>query len=366
MLPSSALYKRAILRPHQRFFQVDLYSGTGALLENEVPVYGGNIAANLQQRVTRSGSFALSADFWPGDNPLASLTPYQTVARIRAGIRYGNGSTESFPLIEGRVGHVQREADGTVSARVDDRAADVVGLPFEQPRNSENVLITEQIRRLIQEALPGAVFGANDVDDALTPKLTWDEDRGKALDDLAEAVGGRWYQLGDGSFVVRRMAYDVGTPVQEVRDEEEGGLMLSGVPQISRDGAANSITVVVERADGSAPFRVTARDTAPSSPTRWDGPFGRAAQVIKVQTPLTEGEALTYARAQLSAATALAAPWSFSMIPDYTLEPADTVRVRSRGVRSTQLIDAITYPLNQRDAMTVSSRAYVRAPATVQ
>lgn len=364
MLASTALYKQAIHAPHKLAFEVDLYAGPGgAKLENDVPIFGGSISANLTHRVTRSGSFTVGPQWWP-TTATSPLTPYQTVAVVRAGVTYGDGSTETFPVITGRVGELSRSPNGDVSARVDDLAADVVAYRFEQPRNSENVSIIAQIQRLIREALPSATFGSNDVSTlAMTPPLTWDDDRGKALDDLAEAVGGRWYALGDGSFVIREYPYDVGTVVQTFADGP-GGLMVAGTPKISRDGAANSVTVIVERFDGGTPFRVTARDGSPTSPTRWGGPFGNVTQLVKVQTPLTTGEATTYARAQLNAATALSSQWSASVVPDFTMEPGDTVRLTSRGVSEIQLIDSITYPLTP-GTMSLSTRAYVRAQANL-
>lgn len=366
MLSSSATYKQAIHGPHELAFEVDLYDGLGNLLADSVPIFGGSVNANLTHRVTRTASFEVGPEWWPGDDPTAPLTPYQTIAHVRGGIRYGNGSREMFDLIRGRVGEVDRDDDGKVSVRVDDLAADVIGVRFEQPQNSENVTVLAQIRRLIVDAFPGATFGTDDVDApaTMTPPLTWDEDRGKALDDLAEALGARWYCLGNGDFVVRRYPYDVGTPVQDVFDGLDG-LLVSGQASLSRDGAANSVTVIVERFDGGTPFRVTARDAVPGSPTRWGGPFGMVTLPIKVQTPLTVGQATTYARAQLNASTALRSRWGVAMVPDYTLEPGDTVRLQSRGVRSTQLIDTITYPLAGPGTMALGTRAYVRAQATL-
>lgn len=367
MLASSAVYKEAIHAPNrQGAFRVDLYAGPGGpVLARDVPVFGGSVTANLTHRVTRTGTFTLNGSFWPGADATALLTPYQTVASIRAGIQYGDGSEELFPVITGRVGDVTRNEDGSVTARIDDLAADVVAYRFEQPRVSESrITVLSQIQRLIAEVLPGTVLGSSDVDAAaITPELVWDEDRGKALDDLSETLGGRWYTLGDGTFVVRRYQYDVGTPVQTFADGPQG-LLVSGVPTITRDGAANSITVVVERFDGGSPFRVTARDTSPTSPTRWGGPFGNVTQVIKVQTPLTVGEATVYARTQLNASTALATQWSASVVPDYTMEPGDTVWLDSRDYREIQVIDSITYPLGP-GTMGLNTRGYVRAQATL-
>lgn len=367
MLASSTVYKDAIHAPNrQGAFRVDLYAGPGGpVLARDVPVFGGSVTANLTHRVTRTGSFTLGGEWWPGADATAPLTPYQTVAQVRAGIQYGDGSEELFPVITGRVGTLTRNDDGSVTAQVEDLAADVVAYEFIQPRVSEaRITVLSQIQRLIAEVLPGTVLGPSDVDaTAITPELIWDTDRGKALDDLSETLGGRWYTLGDGTFVVRAYAYDVNTPVQTFADGP-GGLLVSGAPSIARNGAANSVTVVVERFDGGTPFRVTAQDTSPSSPTRWDGPFGNVTDIIKVQTPLTVGEATLYARTQLNASTALASQWSASVVPDFTMEPGDTVRLDSRGHRETQIIDSITYPLGP-GTMTLRTRGYVRAQATL-
>lgn len=366
MLPSSATYKQAIHGPHQLAFEVDLYDNAGNLLENEVPIFGGSVNANLTHRVTRSGGFTVGREWWPGDSATAALTPYRTIANVKAGIQYGDGSREIFDVITGRVGRVEMQDNGSVSARVDDLAADVLGVRFTQPQSSTpRITVLSQIRRLIADALPTATFGTDAVDnpDAQTPQLTWDEDRGKALDDLAETLGARWYALGNGDFVVRSYPYDVGTVVQTVVDGPRG-LLVSGRPSLTRDGAANNVTVVVERFDGGSPFRVVAQDDSPTSPTRFGGPFGMVTQVIKVQTPLTVGEATVYARAQMNASTALSSRWGVAMVPDYTLEPGDTVRLESRGHSSVQLIDTITYPLSP-GTMALGTRAFVRAQATL-
>jgi len=366
VLPSTAVYKSAIHAPHKVAFEVDLYAGpAGALLESNVPVFGGSITANLAHRVTRSGTFSVGPEFWP-TSAADPLTPYQTVASIRAGIEYGDGSREMFPIITGRVGDLTRNANGDVTARIDDLAADVLDYRFISPHPSTiRITVLSQIERLISEVLPSAVFGPHQVTDpfAQTPELVWDEDRGKALDDLAETLGARWYALGDGTFVVRAYPYDVGAVLQTFADGPSG-LLVSGTPSVTRDGAANSVTVVVERFDGGAPFRVTAQDASPGSPTRWGGPFGTITRIIKVQTPLTTGQATQYARAQLNASTALASQWSAAVVPDYTMEPGDTVRLTSRGVSEVQLIDSITYPLAPA-TMSLSTRAYVRAQGTL-
>lgn len=363
MLPHTALYTQVLPTPQKRAVKIeirDIDGGLRATLSNRGTheVITGDVTAVMTNRVARSASFTL-ADEWYPRLPTDALAPEAAVAHISAGIRYGDGSEELFPLFVGRVTDVTRNADGSVAFGCQDLADDVIGFRFEQPRVSQRPGILQEIEELITEALPQAVFGTHTVVDGVTPQLTWDEDRGQALDDLAAALGGRWFTLGDGSFVVRPFTYEPGPVVRQYLDGL-GGLLSSATVSRTRSGVANSVIVVSERADGTAPVRVPVRDTASGSPTRFGGPFGRVSQVIKVQTPLTTSQAQVLGRAQLRASRALTEQWSATLaFADHALEPGDTVQVRYRGVLATQVIDRVRYPLANGDTMQIAGRATV-------
>lgn len=358
MLPSTALYKSVLHTPHRRAAYADVYDIDGNVRQLGVPIISGAVTANLTERVTRSAQFELPDEFFPRDvNDV--MSPYRAVVKIFAGVGYGNGTEEVFPVFTGRVYQADRGALGSVTFRADDLAADVVACRFEQPVNSNTLaLASAEVRRLILAALPQATFGTDDVEDTLTPKLTWDEDRGQALDDLSEATGGRWYALGNGDFVIRKFIYAVGVPVQDFLDGP-GGLLSTARTTVTRDGTANSIVVVAERMDGTDPVRYVARDGNPVSPTEFGGPFGKVVQVIKVQTPLSTTAAQKLARTQLAAATALSEQWTVDVVPDYTMEPGDTVHLRYRGLENNQIIDSISYPLMTSSPMVLGCRSSV-------
>lgn len=364
MLPSTDLYKSVLHGPHKRVAYITATDIDGNVLAENVPVVAGSVRSSLTDRVTRSASFTLD-DSWFPRTALSAFSPYQSVVHITAGTGYGDGTEETFPIFTGRVWDVSRSPGGSVDFRADDLAADVVGARFEAPEkaNTSNTILAE-IRRLILGGLPQATFGTDTVMDAGTPVLTWDEDRGQALDDLAAAVGGRWYALGDGRFVVAPFNYTLGT-VQQTFIDGIQGLMSTATVSQTRDGSANSIVVVAERLDGSDPVRVIARDLAPSSPTMFGGRFGRVVQIIKMQTPLSVSEAQTLAATQLGAATALTEQWTSNVVPDYTIEPGDTVRLGYRGYSADQILDGVTYPLGTDSAMVLTSRS-AGAPAVTE
>lgn len=360
MLTSTQQYKDALPYPHRRVTRVQVYQGGVLVGDSDTnpllnPVDGA-VSASLTSRVTRTLDMTVRPELFPAA-PTDLMSPYASVLRISSGIGYPDGSREIFPIFTGRVVDVDRTGDGGVQITGEDLAADVIGFEFEQPQASlAGSPIPLEIRRLILQALPSATFGTDDVPSGEVPVLIWDTDRGKALDELAEAVTGRWYALGDGSFVTRRYPYTTGTPVASLVDES-GGLVVTASRSVTRAGTANSITVVSERMDGTDPVRVTVRDNDPASPTQFGGLYGRVSKVINVQTPLTQADAQQLAIEQLAAHTALVEQWSLSLVPDHTLEPGDTIDVSYRQVSSTQVLDRLVYPLglSQMSAQTRAS-----------
>lgn len=364
MLTSTAQYQATLPYPHKRHTLIDVFQeGVKTASISDLTFSEGSVTASLTSRVTRSVTLTFSDDDFPGDVD-AILSPYVSVLRISTGIQYPNGLWEVFPVFTGRVAEPVRQADGTVTVRGDDQASDVVAFRFEAPQNTApDVTVLEETERLILEAVPSATFGTHTVTDLPVPDLTWDEDRGQALDDLAEVLQGRWYSLGDGSFVVRLYPYVAGTPVSAITDGP-GGLVETATRALTRDGVFNSVTVVAERFDGTSPIRVTARNTDSTSPTMFGDRYGRVSKVIKVQTPITSSAAQQLAVQQLAAASALSEQWSVNMVPDSTLEPGDTVTVSYRGQSAVQVIDSITYPLTTNGLMTLQTRSSVPPPIT--
>ena len=357
MLPHTAQYRLVLPTPHKRYFRIDVTDINGVVRASDVKPASGDVTASLTQRVTRSAQFTLGPEWYPAtaEDP---LSPEFAVVHIRAGIEYGDGSVESFPIFTGRVDTASIGPDGMVTFDCYDLAADVVGYRCETPRTTSAATTLAEVEALILEALPQATFGTNTVLDAPTPQLTWDEDRGQALDDLTQALGGRWYTLGDGQFVVREFSY-AGGPVAATYTDSRQGTVSAATASRSRGGAFNAVVVVSERTDGTEPVRVAARVTNPADPLAFGGRYGRVSQIIKVQTPLSNTQAQTLANTQLSASSALREQWQVAMVPDMALEPGDTVDLEYRGRRGRQIVDRITYPLDNKTTMSVTGRAQV-------
>lgn len=362
MLPSTPAYKLALRQTHRRVSRFTVRRPDGVLLAENVPIGGGVVTAQLTSRVTRTATFTASNEWFPVE-PDDPMSPYHAIVEIRTGIAYPSGEEELFRIFTGRVYEATQNEDGQVSFRADDLAADVLAADFEQPENSVLGRSTVfEMQRLIGDGYEWAVFGTNDVTDAFVPRLSWDDDRGKALDDLGSTVGGRWYALGDGSFVVRRNNYTDVSPVISLSDGP-GGTISSARIILTADGAYNSIVVTAERPDTATPIRVTERDLNPSSPSYFGGLFGKRVRKIRSQESLAFFDAQRVARSQLAASRALQRQWALSMVPDMTLEPGDVAGMEWRGLRDTQVIDSLSYPLSPQASMTVSARSSVETTA---
>lgn len=366
MLPFSSNYDAAISRPHQRRTLVRVFHGDQDVTPaGGLPIVDGSVSAALSSRVTRSLSLQVPFEYFP-HNPDDLLSPYRAILSVESGIYFLDGTSEIFPLFTGRVYEATLSGDGGVTIRADDLAADVIAYRFERPQSTQpNLSVVEQIHTLISEAVDNPMFGPDDVDDAPCPVLTWDEDRGKALDDLASALRGRWYTLGNGSFVVREYPYLAAEPNFNIFDGNaapDNGVIVSAVKTVTRDAVANSIVVVSERMDGSTPVIQVARDAATDSPTRFGGLFGKVSQILRPQTPLTDTEAARLARRQLAASVALTEQWNLQLVPIHPMEPGDTLRIRYRGVEAVQVVDSWTLPLGVSGNMTVQTRSSVDTP----
>lgn len=368
VLPISSAYNAVVKGPHEQVTRVRVFHGpTEVTPDGGVPIVEGSVSASLTGRVTRNLDLQVPFEFFPHD-PTDLLSPYRATVMVESGPRYLDGTSELFPLFTGRVYEATLAGDGAVTIRADDLAADVLAFRFEQPQASNPFLsIVQQMQVLISEAVNNPVFGTNDVDDTTCPPLVWDDDRGRALDDLAAALSARWYTLGDGQFVIREYPYTTGTVVAFLVDgtaSDNQGLIISANKTVTRDATANSITVVSERMDGSAPVIARRRDVGTGSPTQFGGLFGKVSQILKPQTPLSATEADALARLQLAASLALTEQWTLETPAFHFLEPGDTIRIRYRGIETVQVIDSWRIGLTPASNMSITTRSSISPPVS--
>lgn len=367
---TDGLYRSALAAPHELYARVDVYDGydsDSVLLAEDIPFTSGQVSATLTSRVARQLSFSIDASWYPSTSD-GILAPYGNVIRAYRGIRMGDGSTfYTWPVFSGRIRYVQKDNTGLVRVEASDFAADVVDFGFENPMNSSaGSLIPIEVRRLISLALPGIGYGTFDDYTEVVKQLTWEQDRGAALDEMAFSVGSYWYPLADGQFVLRKYPWTVSAAPVVTLADENGGIITSWAVSRSRDQVFNSVVVTGERLNGDTPALGIARDQTPGSPTFYGGKFGVRTEFLRLQTPGSDGAAQTAAQDALRRDIALQESWSWNMVPDAALELGDVVSLDVDGQTGIiQVVASFSFPLDLTGPMSVSGRSLI-VPALSQ
>ena len=379
--PQTQTYRQALGAPHNAYSRVEVwrsgskqdelvYRDPASNPTNFQGVFlGGQVRATLQSRVARTLTLTVPDYMYPylqGD----LLWPFGAHLKAYRGIRYGDGTVDEFPIFNGPIVSVKPQQGGVAQVTANDLANEVIMAGFTGPQASiAGSTILAEFMRLVSGGYPAATFGvSSDLGNATVPVLTYDQDRGAALDALAKVVGAFWYPLADGRFVMRRIPWTAPlamTPVEmgsgNNPDLPYAGTVLAAYPLRSNAGVVNRLTLSGERADGSAPVFATVEDTDPTSPTYINGPYGVKSVTVQVSSADTPSTLLTAAKVLLARARALVEPWEITCVPDGSIELGDAINLRWRGHFAQQMVASYSIPLDVDGTMTIQGRDLVDA-----
>lgn len=352
-------YRAVLAGPHEMVVRVEIWDGDTRLID-DLPYLGGSVNASLTNRVTRNLNLTLPEDLYPYDDD-DPLSPAGNEIHVYRGVRYGNDLEVVFPVFKGKIESVEMSGEGTAELEAADYAQLIEDAEFVRPYNSSvGVGVYQQFQELVLDAVPGAAFGPSDDFWQPMPALTWETDRGAALDEVGATAGAFWYALADGRYVLRRVPWTVaGAPALTLTDGP-GGIIHDALPRKTREGVYNSVTAVGERTDGTDPVYGVAEDIYPGSPTYVNGKFGRKHKLLRVQAASSQQAAVSAARAYLRRAKALAFTWSWSQVPDPAMELGEVVGLAVRGRTGIiQVVSGFNIPLDVNQQMNVTARAQV-------
>jgi len=349
------MYRQALAAGHKPIIELEVWRGS-QLLVDFLPVSTGEVTATLASRVSRVASGVAPGSFYD------VISPFTDTLRCYRGIEMADGSkTYRWQTFGGRLTDTDLNEEGNCEFSAEDMAGDVISRGFTVPEQSTvNALVSDEVQRIISDALPDALFGTSDSYSIRVPALIWEHDRGQALDEMSTAVGSFWYPLANERFVLRHVPWTVaGDSVLTMRDGD-GGTILTSSSRRDRRNVYNQITVTGERLDGTVPVYYTAADDNPASTTFIGGPFGIRNKQLSLNTPTTYEAARSAAFDYLRRTTSLTEAWSFSCVPDAALELGDVLDLEVKG-RSVfkQVVDSIQMPMVVEGSMYVSCRAQV-------
>jgi hypothetical protein len=278
----------------------------------------------------------------------------------RVYIRWHVEGGYDIPLFTGRVTSVQDVATGVVTVTCMDYMDDVNADQFPTPWTARGPYVRDEVTNMIKNV--DVTFGVDMTQlgaAALIPVLqqTWEDDRVGAISQLMQGINGLIQSDRVGGFVgFINPFYTASPPNVATFIDGQNGAIITMQHTRSRTDIYNSITVIVERSDGSAPISVTAYDNDPSSRTFYGGPFGKRNKNVKLQTPVATDQAQLMAVRILRQSLALTETWQWSVPCNPLLDPGDVVTVWYKNVIAPIMIESITFPLAAITATSMTGR----------
>lgn len=295
------------------------------------------------------------------------LNPLSDQVIISTGVR----GWFQVPIFTGRVDAREANEEGRVECVLLSRGAEAIRAAFESPwaAGPAGTQARAEMAKILLSIDPTwAVNSSNAGTGTIGVGLVWEEDPGQALDQLAQGASLIWQPDRTGGFTIFTNPYSIGpslgaNPVVIFRDGEEGALIAVRDTE-SRDGIYNSVTVVTERSNNTAPVRVTVRDTNLSSPTRWGGLFGKQNLVVKNQVPLTPPETLDLASRLLRQSLALQRSFVIAVPHMPILDPGDVFATWYRDEVVALVAESITYSFEAGQETLIAARELREIEAT--
>lgn len=364
MFPTPDRYGQAVRAGGTKQYPTVSAYLSGVALVASLPVDGGDV----QDDVTAPGvrrTMRLNVAKQPG---LADTLARPGV-QLRASwtVDYGGGIVDSIPLgvFEPDVQTLGYAPGGGLSVTAPDGYRRVQLAKFLIPRASTpGMTVAGQIIQLLREALPVGTQIVNlSTSQATVGALTWDRDRDKAIEDLAESIGAYVFMDRNGAATIADLPTSGVTPVWTV-DASMTGVLLDADRSRSRTETRNVVVVTADKADGVAPFEpVIVWDQDPSSPTYAGvdplnqpgtaGPLGIAPDFYSSPLLLNAQMAEQAGRTRLAKTVGQVATLSVSSVPHRGLDGLDAIDVllpRDRNdqprVMERHLIDKVTHPLD--------------------
>lgn len=353
MFPASDEQIAAFLGSHEMQSRAVVLRGTENL--GDIPVIGAEVYATYGTQGGRDARIYVPRTVL--DEGL--LDPNTDQVMLITGIP----GYMDVPIFTGRVDTPEESSTGNVAVRLESRGVEAIRASFEVPWSAgpQGTYARTEMTRILQNVDP--TWGVNvDLANAsvIGGNLVWEEDRGQALDQLAKGASLIWQPDRTGGFVIYTNPYAIGPALGAnvrifIRDGV-GGTAVTVTNARSREGVWNSVTVVTERVDNTAPIRVTVRDVGVSSPTQWGGLFGKQNRVVKSQTPLSLTDVQQLALRILRQSLASQRAFTISMPDMPLLDPGDVFALIYQGITYTLVAESISYSFAAGDDTVIQAR----------
>lgn len=321
------------------------------------------------------GEYTNRSDRWPREEAIITIAPALTPSQTSSPVSpYGGtvriaigavvaGVTRTFTLCTLDVTEtIVRRPEGTVQVRAVSREARVNEDRYTTLSSTVAGKTSDVVAGLLRRTLAGLPVANRLTTDPTLPAGAFPLDGGvwPVIESIMDEAGGECLFDPLGSALLRDEPVRAASPVLIFRTGETGPGTLTGY-ESTRGWAFNRVAVIYEELKGTAIVRVRGlwEDTTSSSGV--NSPYGRHTRIERI--PVETGELPTQARADAAARTLATRRQSgyrtaqLRAVPAPWIRPGDTVGVEFLGGLAERfLVVGVSFPLDQRDVMTLDTR----------
>jgi hypothetical protein len=356
MYPVSERFLKALAESHRVATRVQLFLTTGEVIDLEHT--GGSVPVDRAQAIRRTCTVTGADPSLIPRTPADELATYGARLRISRGIDYGDGSQELVPLGVFRLDTVDGDVnEGPVTLQGKDLSVIIADDKFTEPFKVSGTVVGA-VTALIQRSIPDADVISLIVDVPIGSRVFDTEaDPWAGAQEIAAAAGAEVYANADGVFVIATLPNLLTTPPVWAIEATEGGVYISASRAMTSDGVNNGVLARGENtSENVPPVSYLAVDDDPTSPTYWDGPYGRRPKFISSSAYTTVNACAQAANAELAKSRAPNASGDITSLPNPALEPGDVLRLlHEDGSRELHQAAAFTVPLEEGGDFPIST-----------
>jgi hypothetical protein len=322
----------------------------------------GSVTLSSTANIRGSATVLIGDVTWPQLND-DLLTPYGNEAFIRRGIDYGNGTIEWVSLGYFRLDDVSQSTNSKYPLQITcyDRMIGIIEARLLTPvQFFAGITVGEIVETLVWEVYPDATIEWDDDTHGIIVTRTQiaEQDRYGFLNDLITSYGKIMYFDYRGMLVIE----SVPSTTESVFDVNAGahGVLISASRSRTREGVFNAVVVNGIGADTAEPVFAAVIDNESTSPTNYNGRFGKVPYFYTSTFITTTDQAFAAAGSLLSRTTGLPYSVDFDAIVNPALVPYDTIAVSEGTTRELHVLDTIDIPLDAESSMTANTRVRER------
>lgn len=367
-------YTDIIRRSHESHLRVTLYQESGTspftrTLIGEVPITSLEMNYDGRASVRRSANMTVALDPYETDSRevVEAISTEGGLMTIEHAVTYpGIQELHWVKIATMRIDAVSsplRSAGREVSLY--DRSILLQEHVLETPHPLNDTYVN-LIHTMLNETLPGEtltvdpLFTSEELNLApSTGKATAENSpRLKAMQEFADAIGGVVTNLTDGSFALLKVTDDA--PVWTINAGTDG-VLSDGTQEHSRREQYNAVSIRWEpnNDEDDWSYRIFLWDNEPSSPTYYDGPFGKRPVFYEEEYAHipSQTEAERIARERLAETSGQTRGLTLTAVYNPLLEPGDNITVvLPSGETEEHIIDTINFSLAPTTRMEIVTR----------